>query len=184
MPVGAETELYPIVKRFLDERFSQLRQPPSAIALWKSEHTPTLGIDFPGRWTRPDLAAVHVWRHKFAPVVNVDLHSFEVKRSDHCTEISVFEALAHTRIAHFAHVVWHRPEPTAQVERFRSVESSCRAFGVGLISFSDHTDPASFTVHSVEARRASPDPILVDRFIEAAFPDHINTISSWLPRVG
>ena len=183
MPVVAEEELYPVVKRFLDERFSQLRQPASAIALWKSEATPRLSIDVTGKWTRPDLAAVHVWRHRFAPVFNVDLHGFEVKRADNCNEISVFEALAHTRIVHYAHVVWHRPDPLAQTERFQSIESNCRAFGVGLISFSDHCDPNSFTVHDVPPRRSSPDLTLVDRFIEAAFPQHVETIASWLPHV-
>jgi hypothetical protein len=179
-----ESELYPTVKRYLDERFHQLQKPPSGISLWHSAMTPHLDIGLPGSWTRPDLAAVHVWRHKFGPTINLDLHSFEVKRSDNCNEISVFEALAQTRIAHFSHLVWHRPLPLRQPDRFESIKENCRAFGVGLISFTDHIDPDSFTWHNeVVARRNTPDLELVDRYIERAFPDKADTICSWLPKL-
>ena len=182
MPVIPEISLYPAVKDFLDIRFSQLRQPPSSISLWRSELTPHLDIGLSGKWTRPDLAAVHVWRHRFGPVFNLDLHSFEVKRADNCDEISVFEALAQARIVHFSHLVWHRPNPSNLTDRFESIKENCRAFGVGLITFTDHTDPHSFTVHGdVVAKRHDPDLRLVDRYIEAAFPTHLDTISSWLP---
>ncbi len=182
MPAVAEVELYRVVKQFLDQRFQTLVEPPSAIALWRSNITATLAINFPGRWTRPDLAAVHIWRHKFAPAFNVDLHGFEVKASDGCDVTSVFEALAHTRIVHFAHLVWHRPDPAAQTERFKSVAANCRAFGVGFITFEDHEKPDTFTVHQdVPPKRFEPDLALVDTYIEAAFPEHVETISKWLP---
>ena len=183
MTIIPESALYPAVRQFLDVRFSKLRAPATAVSLWRSEQTPRLGIQLQGKWTRPDLAAVHVWRYKFGPTFNVDLHSFEVKRADNCNEISIFEALAHTRIVHYAHVVWHRPDPNVQLDRLRSIEDNCRAFGVGLITFNDHLEPDSFRVHDVTARRATPDLTLADQFIEAAFPSHVDTISSWLPRL-
>lgn len=182
MGAVAEEALYGVVKRYLDEQFSIMRQPRSGIALWRSQITSRIDIELPGKWTRPDLAAIHVWRHRFAPTFTVDLHGFEVKQSDAGNEISLFEALAHTRIVHYGHLVWHVPEPPRSAERLHSILVNCRAFGVGLITFRDHTDPSSFEVHEVAGRRATPDLELVDRFVAAAFAEHVETIDSWLPR--
>jgi hypothetical protein len=176
-----ERDLYVGVKEFLDVRFQRSCEPPSAIALWKSQITSTIDIRVHGRWTRPDLAAVHVWKHKFAPSFTVDLHGFEVKREDGCDVTSVFEALAHTRIVHFAHLVWHRPNSGSQPELLRSIEDNCCSFGVGLITFSDPADPNTFRIYDGMARRFAPDLALVDRFIDEAIPDHVDTILKWLP---
>ncbi len=182
MGMVAEEGLYELVKVYLDDQFSVLRRPTSGIALWRSQITPHLNINLPGKWTRPDLAAVHIWRHRFSPTFTLDLHGFEVKRTDNGNEISLFEALAHTRIVHYAHLVWHVPDPVRFASKIESVRVNCRAFGVGLITFRDHTDPMSFDALEPPSKRADPDPELVDRFIESGFTEHLGAIDAWMPR--
>lgn len=182
MGVIAEEALYEVVKHYLDDQFSVLRRPSSGIALWRSQITPHLDVDLPGKWTRPDLAAVHVWRHRFTPTFTLDLHGFEVKRADNGNEISIFEALAHTRIVHYSHLVWHVPDPDRMAGKLESVRANCKAFGVGLITFRSHTDTSSFDALEWPRKRAKPDPEIIDRFIQGGFTEHLAALDAWMPR--
>ena len=182
MAVVAEEQLYKVIKQYLDDQYHALRRPSSGNDLWRSQITPRVDIGLSGKWTRPDLAAVHVWRHRFSPTFTLDLHGFEVKRADNGNEISLFEALAHTRIVHYAHVVWHVPEPKHSAVKISSLRSNCERFGVGLITLQDHNDPMSFDVLVSPGKRADPDPALIDQFIASGFKQHLEVIDSWMPR--
>ena len=166
-----EAELYPAVERFLNLQYAPGLKPRYGAHLPLVAITATAGAAALGTWSRPDLAMINLWRYKFQPTQTLDLHGFEVKRFEGCDLKSVHETLAHTRLVHFAHLVWHHPRADLEAEKFRIILDNCREYGLGLITFGDPDRGDSFRVH-VEPRRGTPSEAVVNDFIETRFPAH------------
>ncbi len=175
-----EAELYPFVQSYLNINFSSRLKPALGSHLPLVSITATAGPASSGTWSRPDLAMINFWRHKFQPVGTLDLYGFEVKRDGGCDLKSVHETLAHTRLVHFAYLVWHYCSADHQCDAFRIIHDNCAAYGLGLITFFDHLDGNSFKIH-VDARRASPQDHDVDDFIETRFSEQQkNRLLAWI----
>lgn len=97
-----EADLYPVVHRFLNIQFAARLKPRLGTHLPLAAVTATAGPAGSGVWSRPDLAMINAWRHKYQPTVQVDVYGFEVKRDEGCDLRSVHETLAHRRLVHFA----------------------------------------------------------------------------------
>jgi hypothetical protein len=62
----------------------------------------------------------------------------------------------------------------------RTVADRCNAYGVGLITFSDACDPRSYATRAA-ARRHTPEPDLVDGFIETRLPaSERDRLAGWI----
>lgn len=119
-----------------------------------------------GKWTRPDLTLVALQRLPIQRRLDLEVFSFELKRAGDSNVDSVFEAVAHTRYAHYAYLAWHLPRnhivpPTKQAD----VEANCRAHGIGLIVFTDPEMPSSYTILLAPSRK-SPHPVDVEHYLE------------------
>jgi hypothetical protein len=166
-----EADLYPVVQSFLNIRFAPLVKPPHGTQLPLVAITATAGPAASGMWSRPDLAMINVWRHKYQPVSTIDLYGFEVKRDEACDLKSVHETLAHRRLVHFAYLVWHYKKADFSAEGFKVIRANCQSYGLGLITIGDPKDGTTFLIH-LDASRATPDAADVDDFIETRFPEH------------
>jgi hypothetical protein len=122
-----------------------------------------------GIWSKPDLCVIALWRYKYALTWSLDVHGFEVKTEAGCNPAAVHEALNHTSLVHYSHLVWHHPRWTEQDARCKDIRNRCARYGVGLIVFSDAGNVDSFAV-VVEARRQEPAGDAVDEFIDTRFP--------------
>lgn len=175
-----EADLYPVVHRFLDIQFAARVKPPLGIHLPLVAVTATSGPAGSGVWSRPDLAMVNAWRHRYQPAMHVDVYGFEVKRDEGCDLRSVHETLAHRRLVHFAYLVWHYRSADFDAERFRTILDNCKAYGLGLITLAAPDDARTFEVH-LEATRGEPDAAAIDDFIDTRFPDQQKTrLLSWI----
>ena len=100
-----EADLYKPVESFLNIQFAPRVKPSLGTHLPIVAVTATTGPASSGVWSRPDLAMINVWRHKYQPHQVVDVYGFEVKRDEGCDLKSVHETLAHRRWVHFAYLV-------------------------------------------------------------------------------
>ena len=124
-----------------------------------------------GQWTRPDVAAVLLRRHKYAAAATVDLLSFEVKRHGSVDLSAVHEALAHARFVHCAHLVWNRPACHCQDrENYERILKNCELYGLGLIGVHNPRDLRTFEIKLAPVRSAVSDDAL-DAFIESRFSE-------------
>lgn len=179
MPIF-EADLYPHVENFLHIEFAPRLKPSSGRNLTIAAITATRGPASSGTWSRPDLAMVNVWRHKYHPVQTLDVYGFEVKRDGGLDLTSVHETLAHTRLVHYAYLVWHYRSGDFSAPAFNVIRENCRAYGLGLITFHELGNPLDFNVH-LNASRANPKAADVDDFIETRFPDdHKARLLAWI----
>lgn len=167
MPI-AEAELYSPIERFLHLEFAPRLQQASGTNITLTSITAKLGPSGSGRWTRPDLAMVNLWRYKYQPERVLDLYGFEVKRDGAVDVTAVHETLAHTRLVHFAYLVWHLIGSDFSQRLFEEVKKNCSVYGLGLITLDNVDDPSRYIIHS-DARRATPHLADVDEFIETRF---------------
>lgn len=175
-----EADLYQPVHDYLELRFRDRLKPLYGDLRTVSAITATAGGIGTGKWSKPDLCMLALWRQKYSPSWRLDLHGFEVKPESRCTAESVHEALNHTSHVHYAHLVWHAPGWIDSEVRFRSILDRCRRFGVGLITFADATDTASYSVR-YPAPRHDPSGDAVDEFIETRIPaEERATLTAWL----
>ncbi len=121
-----------------------------------------------GLWSRPDFTIATVRRRKYDPWRRLDVLAFELKNLAGTSLLSVHEALAHTRFAHYAYLVC--PLSKLAPERSRDIQQNCVSHGIGMISFQMAIDGGKprlgdFTIE-VPATRKSPDPDIVDRYID------------------
>ena len=175
-----ESDLYQPVQDYLELRFRDRLKPLYGDLRAVSAITATAGGSGTGKWSKPDLCLIALWRHKYEPGWCLDLHGFEVKPESRCTAESVHEALNHTSHVHYAHLVWHKPDWDETEFRCRSIIDRCRRFGVGLITLSRPEDAGSYAVR-YPAPRHDPAGDAVDEFIETRMPssDKI-TLAGWL----
>lgn len=175
----SEVELYPIVERFLHVRYSPSLKPTQGTHLTQVAMTATAGPAGSGTWSRPDLAMINLWRHKFQPTQTLDLHGFEVKRDDGCDLKSVHETLAHRRLVHYAHLVWNYRSEDFAATRFSVIEENCRAYGLGLITFLGESSD-SFRIHLAPTRSVPAEEAVSD-FIETRFSEQQKTrVLAWI----
>jgi hypothetical protein len=84
-----------------------------------------------GRWSRPDVTAVQVFRYDWLPEITVEVSTYEIKQASDTKKLeSVYEAAAHGRWAHRASLVVEQPEGTEAVSG--SVLDEVRRFRLGL----------------------------------------------------
>ena len=166
--VMREVDLYSGVEQYLNLTFSRLISPKSKISYPFAAITAQSGGTGSGKWSRPDLALVHLWKHKFVPNFNLDLYGFEVKTEQGCDVTGVHEALAHKRNVHYSYLTWHYPSCDFETPHFKTILENCSAYGVGLISFSSDGDASSYQRH-LKARRSDAEADAVDDFIETRF---------------
>lgn len=171
MTVATEADLYPLVEQYLNLVFAPTLKPSLGAHLHLVAITATAGPASSGKWSRPDLALVNLWRHKYQPHQSLDLYGFEVKRDGACDLSAVHETLAHTRLVQYAYLVWHFRQADFECTNFLSIRENCAAYRLGLITFSDPSRGATFKVH-LDSGHHSPDLAAVDEFIETRFPDH------------
>jgi hypothetical protein len=119
-----------------------------------------------GKWTQPDLTLIAIQCLPLQKRIELELFSFELKRANDSDVDSVFEAVAHTRYAHYAYLAWHQPHGTAiAIERKRDVETNCRTHGIGLIVFSDPLLAASYDILLAPSRK-NPHPVDVEEYLD------------------
>ena len=118
-----------------------------------------------GQWTQPDLILIALQKLDFLERVELEIFSFELKREDNGKLDGVFEAVAHTRFAHYAYLAWHLPvDHKIRPERLRSVESNCQIHGIGLVTFSEPRVTATYRMR-ISPIRKHPHPYDVDEFL-------------------
>jgi hypothetical protein len=122
-----------------------------------------------GRLSRPDftLAAIRSWT--FDPQSTLEVYSFEVKNRAGASVGAVFEAVAHGRLVHHSYLVC--PRSKLFPKDADDLRHQCDAQGVGLALFDLERDASGYHVRGlaieVRARRRSPDPAVVEKYLEA-----------------
>ena len=167
--VRSEGDLYQPLESYIHAGFFAVHRPPHGHMRAVTAQTALMPAVGGGAWTQPDVAAVLISRNKFAAVADVRLFSFEVKTRAGCQLQSVHEALAHTRFVNCSYLVWNRPHCICpDRELYNTIEASCAAYGVGLITVHD---PGNLITY--EIRRAAWNktvaPNEVDEFISTRF---------------
>jgi len=130
-----------------------------------------------GRWTRPDLTLVALQKLSIRKRIECEIITFEIKREEYGDITAVFEAVAHTRFAHYAYVAWHFPEASQKWKSFEEIKNNCHAHGIGLITFSEPFTLTSYKI-IITPERKNPHPYDVDQFISNMPCEEKNEIMS------
>jgi hypothetical protein len=177
-----ERDLYEPVRDYLDLVFSDKLKPLYGEMRKISAITATSGGNNTGIWSKPDLCVVALTRQKYGFDWRLDLHGFEVKPAGRCTAEYVHEALNHTAFVHFTHLIWHCERWDDFDDDCAELLDRCAHFGVGLITFSKPKNPKSYVIR-VRPRRHSPDPDLIDEFIETRLEQDRARLQDWIKGV-
>ena len=171
VPVKNEELLYDPLCDFLRTQFEIRLKPWHGRIKLVVQKTDKKRAPSRGHWQRPDVTAVSISRHRYAANVGVAVHTFEVKTSDGGEDVkSVFQALAYSRFANTAYLVWNRQHCICNDQIYPVVLESCERFGVGLITIHDLNDIRTFNVRAVaDHREISLNAI--DDFIETRLND-------------
>lgn len=164
-----EKDLYGPVQNYLDLVFKDQLKPIYGDLRHISAITSNGGGSNTGIWSKPDLCIIALRRPKYGLSWQLDLHGFEVKPAGKCNVQSVHEALNHTTLVNYTHLIWHCEDWDDRDTACRAVADRCSAYGVGLITFSSAIDARSYAMRA-PARRHTPEPDLVDGFIETRLP--------------
>lgn len=140
------------------------------------EDTSTQGRrDTGGGWTRPDLVIVSVKSFKYFPEKQLDIWTFEVKKSPCIT--AVYEAAAHGRFATLPFVMFPYLGETG--DDLEEIVEECKRLNIGLITFSEAANYESWNVRWEPIRR-SPAPSRMEDFISRQLThDSQNKIICW-----
>jgi hypothetical protein len=175
-----EEALYKPVRNFLDQRFQDRLRPTFGDLRHLSAITARAGGTSTGLWSKPDLCCVALWRYKYALEWRFDVHGFEVKPAARCDLTAVHEALNHTSMVHYSHLVWHKPDWNERDGKCAAILERCERHGIGLITFADERNVDTFATR-VAARRQSPAGDAVDEFIETRLePADRKTLLDWI----
>jgi hypothetical protein len=90
-----------------------------------------------GKWTRPDITLASSNSYTYVPGRPVEIRTFEIKTHDGLDVTAVYEALAHRRAAHYAHVFVHVPGPerAALEPMLDRLVGDAQEHGIALSSF-------------------------------------------------
>lgn len=174
-PDFPENSLEPPIEAWLGSKeFFGMLGLDAAHTVWQT--TARGGQAGTGIWSRPDFSVATIRRRKYDPVRHLDLFAIELKNLAGTSVVSVHEALAHTRFAHYAYLLC--PRSKIEPQRLDVIEEACSQHGVGLITFSidiqgtDRPCVRDFDF-AIAARRKSPEPSDIDNYIDARFdPDN------------
>lgn len=126
--VTRESDLY---EPFAEWLRSSLEDQELAFSQVKITATPRGYRRGGGKWSRPDVAAVQVFRYEWLPDVTVEISSYEVKRAADAEKLEiVYEAAAHGRWAHRANLVVEQDEDGPAVPP--AIFDEVRRFRLGL----------------------------------------------------
>lgn len=168
---AAEESLYDPLCEFLRMRFPERLKPQHGAIRLVVEKTDQTEAPGGGSWQRPDVAAVSVAQYKYSGRTTVNVHTFEVKtNAGGEDEKSVFQALAYSRFANSAYLVWNRQNCTCGDHKYQRVFNTCEKFGVGLITIHKPSDLRTYTVKLMAERRDVSQDAL-DDFIESRFSE-------------
>ncbi|CAA2140311.1 hypothetical protein [Hyphomicrobium sp. ghe19] len=175
-----EHDLYEPVYNYLELVFRGRLKPLYGDLRHITAITANTGGNATGIWSKPDLAMIALSRQKYGLAWRIDLHGFEVKPAGTCSVQSVHEALNHSSLVHFTHLVWHCERWDARDERCASIIERCSHFGVGLITFKRPSDPQTYFVQ-LPARRHNPEPDAFDEFVETRIsPEDREKLTAWI----
>lgn len=169
-PDCKEIELYSLLDDVSQSLFNVVDVPVNRVF----QCTATGGSYGDGRFTRPDftLAAIQSW--KFDPSRTLEVYSFEVKNRKGSGIPAVYEAVAHGRFVNHPYLVC--PRSLIRIEVNEALHDACLREGVGLLLY-DLTAEGSGQYRidnvrlEVKAERRSPDPRLVEQFLEKRLTD-------------
>jgi hypothetical protein len=175
-----ERDLYEPVYNYLVLRFMNRLQPVHGVLRHITAITANTGGNATGIWSKPDLCIISLSRQKYGLSWQIDLHGFEVKPQGSCSVQSVHEALNHTSLVNFTHLVWHVGDWNESRADCSTILSRCSHYGVGLITFSAPSDLTSYVLH-LPARRHDPSPDAFDEFVETRLSQDDRTkLLSWI----
>jgi hypothetical protein len=175
-----ECDLYGPVYNYLELVFRGRLKPLYGDLRHITAITANSGGTGTGLWSKPDLALIALTRQKYGLTWQIDLHGFEVKPAGTCSVQSVHEALNHTSLVHFTHLVWHCERWDDRDDKCAAIVERCSAFGVGLITFKRPSDPQSYVVQ-LPARRHEPRADAFDEFVETRLNgEDREKLSSWI----
>lgn len=146
------------------------------------ENTSKADSKISGPWTRPDITLISSKRFAWTIGQEFDVVTFEVKRPDSCNVLAVFEALAHTRVATKAYIVFPLSEDdwvaSDQAQSSR-VRDECVRHGIGLI-FVPEVASGSSAIHAIRAVRKEIDHERCSRFLDAVLTSSAKVrIAEW-----
>lgn len=156
--VKRESELYEPLRKWLEEEWSQ--------------DVDKVGGDFfqvlvtgsargrrraTGKWSRPDVTLVELNSYEYLQQRILDVTTFEVKKfSDAENLLSVYEAAAHSRWAHYSYLVVEARDADDELpERFTS---ELERFHIGLIYMWREKGEWQFERSVYETERLAPEP--------------------------
>jgi hypothetical protein len=108
-------------------------------------------------------------RFRFSKPTQLDVFGFELKPETRCDIRAVHEAYAQTRFVHYGYLVWHLPQVSPKRKMLSGIRTHCTDLGVGLITFMEPTDAATFEV-VVDPTRKSPSPEALEAFLTHRLP--------------
>jgi len=141
--------------------------------------------DTGGKWTRPDITLASSNNYKYVPGRSVEIRTFEVKMGVGVDVTAVYEALAHRRAAHYAHVLVYVPDTqrAALGPMLERMISDSQEHGVGFVLVGDAANYETWDIE-VDARRANPNPAELDAFIRTQTSDEFREkILGWCRNV-
>lgn len=175
-----EKDLYAPVQDYLDVVFKERLKPIYGDFRHLSAITSNTGGANTGIWSKPDLCLIALRRAKYGLQWDLDLHGFEVKPEGKCTVQSVHEALNHSSLVHFTHLVWHCAQYDERDANCRAVADRCNSYGVGLVTLSSPSDLRTYAIRAA-ARRHAPEPDFVDGFLETRLaPSDRERLAGWI----
>ncbi len=132
-----------------------------------------------GKWSTPDFVLACV--HKFANVPQklLELVSVEVKHANKQFDATcVYEALAHTRAAHYGVLFFYEDpsEPVIEknIDTFEEIKVECARNGIGLV-VSQYPCDLNNWQYIIPVKEHKPDLRRIEAFIEEAFEDKEKT---------
>jgi hypothetical protein len=154
---------------------------PEANLTFNIENTSRQNSKIAGPWTRPDFTLVSQKKYAWTIGYEFDVVTYEVKRSDTCNVLAVFEALSHLSVATRAYVVFPVPRAKWETEnpaQAKRVHDECLRHGIGLI-FIDVGNGMK-AEHAIRAPRREIDYERCNSFLSAVISiDGKNKIASW-----
>lgn len=138
-----------------------------------------------GKWSRPDITAVQVFRYDWLPDIAVQVSTYEIKRAHDPEGLrSVYEAAAHGRWAHHASLVLEK-EGDQEVVPSQAVLDEVRRFRLGLYTMS--RGPAG-TLDIKEVIKPPPtsdaEPEDLNELLEYFFQDNRELRQDFLRAIG
>ncbi len=130
-------------------------------------------------WSIPDLAAVNCVSYQWSPVIDFEIHSFEVKTAAGGSEIGAYQAYAHGNFAHYTYFCWHI-ESKAWRGKLENILSTCRDLNVGLITCENPLQMDSFSLRHTPSKR-TPSLAAIDAFIDLRIkPENKAKLREWM----